>query len=160
MAKERYVNTKFWNDTYIINLDPIEKLLYLYFLTNPLANISGVYEISLRQVAFDTGIDKDMILKILERFEEDKKMFYKDGWLCIKNFLKHQKMTNPKIKKGVILALKEVSKDTLELFISYGYLMDSLSIADVYLSNNTNLNSNSNSNSNTPPRKRGNDKLL
>lgn len=153
MAKERYVNTKFWNDTYIVNLDPIEKLLYLYFLTNTLANISGVYEIPIRQVAFDTGIDKDTVLKILERFEKSKKMFYLNGWICIKNFLKHQKMSSPKIKRGVILALKEVPRDTLESFIAYGYFMDSLSIDYIYLSNYPNSNSNYNSNSNTPPKK-------
>ena len=56
------VNTKFWDDTYIVTLDPIEKLLYLYFLTNPLTNICGIYEIQLRRVAFDTGIDKEVVV--------------------------------------------------------------------------------------------------
>ena len=35
MAKQRYINTKFWRDSYIEDLDPIEKLLFLYLLSNP-----------------------------------------------------------------------------------------------------------------------------
>ena len=34
MAKTRIINTRFWIDDYTSNLDPIEKLLFLYFLTN------------------------------------------------------------------------------------------------------------------------------
>ena len=106
------VNTKFWDDNYVSNLDPIEKLLFLYFLTSPLTNISGVYEIPLRRIAFDTGIDKDMVLKILSRLQEDNKIYYLDGWIYIKNFEKHQQ-SNPNIEKGVERALKELPDEIL-----------------------------------------------
>ncbi len=94
-AKLRSVNTKFWDDPYIIDLDPIEKLLFLYFLTNPLTNLAGVYEISLKRIAFDTGIDKDMVLKIIDRFEVDGKMFFRDGFIILVNYQKNQKFTEP-----------------------------------------------------------------
>ncbi len=55
LAKQRIVNTKFWDDSYITRLTPTEKLLFLYLITNPLTNISGVYELPLKRVAFDTG---------------------------------------------------------------------------------------------------------
>lgn len=140
MAKERMVNTKFWDDTYIVNLDPIEKLLFLYFITNPLTNISGVYEIQLRRIAFDTGIDKDMVQKIIERFSRDNKIFYEEGWVGIKNFAKHQK-NNPKIKKGIEIGLNSAPKIILDrLSIDYQGLSHSNS--------NYNLNYNSNSNNN------------
>ncbi len=100
MAKQRYVNTRFWDDDFVIDLDPIEKLLFLYILTNPLTEIAGAYEITLKRMAFDTGIDKDMIQKILKRFEDAGKVVYKDGWLLVVNFTKHQS-TNPKIEKGI-----------------------------------------------------------
>ncbi len=101
MSKQRLINTKFWDDAYISNLDPIEKLLFLYLLSNPLTNILGIYEIELRRIAFDTGIDKDMILKIFERFEKDCKVVYVNGHIVIINFLKHQNIQNPKMKAGV-----------------------------------------------------------
>lgn len=107
MATSRVVNTHFWRDTYVIDLDPSEKLLFMYFLTNPNTNLSGIYEISLRQAAFDTGIDKDMIEKILRRFCEDGKMFYQNGWLVLRNFVKHQRL-NPSIKKGIMKSYAEL----------------------------------------------------
>ena len=33
MSKKRYVNTVFWDDAYITNLDPSEKLIFIYLLT-------------------------------------------------------------------------------------------------------------------------------
>jgi hypothetical protein len=67
MAKQRYINTKFWRDSYIEDLDPTEKLLFLYLLTNPDTNICGVYELPLKIIAADTGIDKEMVKKLLNR---------------------------------------------------------------------------------------------
>lgn len=107
MAKQRSFNTKFWDDEYIQNLDPTEKLLFIYFFTNPLTTMCGVYEISLKRGAFDTGIDKDMVEKVLKRFEEDRKIFYINGWLFIKNFLNHQ-ILNPSVMEGVENTLKEI----------------------------------------------------
>ena len=125
MAKERMINTKFWDDNYIVTLDPIEKLLYLYFLTNSLTNICGIYEIQLRRVAYDTGIDKDMVQKVLDRFSKDNKIHFIDGWLAIKNFTKHQK-DNPKVKKGIEIGLESVPKVILEkLKIDYDRLSHS-----------------------------------
>lgn len=100
MAKNRYIDTKFWVDTYIGNLDPSEKLVFIYLLTNHLTNICGIYEVSLKQIAFDTGYDKDMVDKILKRFERDGKMKYSNGWVAIKNWMKHQ-ATDGNVKKGI-----------------------------------------------------------
>ena len=138
-TKHRYVNTHFWDDSFIVNLDPIEKLLFLYFLTNPLASIAGAYEISIRRVAFDTGIDKDMILKILTRFETADKMIYKDGWILITNFIKNQAL-NPNIKKGIDESVSRCP-DWIKERLYKG--LESLSKPSKYL--NLNLNSNSNS---------------
>ena len=100
MAKKRYINTKFWDDNYVVELDPIEKLLFLYFLTNPLTDICGIYEAPIRRVAFDTGIDKDMLLKIIDRFSKDRKVYYINGWIYVKNFAKHQAV-NESVEKGI-----------------------------------------------------------
>lgn len=134
MAKERMINTKFWIDGYISNLDPIEKLLYLYLLTNPNSTIAGVYEVPVKSIAVDTGLDKEMVIKILARFENDDKVLYKNGWVAIKNFTKHQK-DNPKINRGIELIL-QASPDWV---IPYIYPTHRLS--------HSNSNSNTNTNS-------------
>lgn len=156
MAKQRYINTHFWDDNYIINLDPIEKLLFLYFLTNPLTNISGAYEMSIRRAAFDTGIDKEMILKILARFEKSDKMIYRDGWLLIVNFVKNQSL-NPKIVKGIQEAVKPCP-DWIKDRLSIAY--PSLSIGFDIFNSNSNRNGNSAPQPQTPPKKENQDEYL
>jgi len=113
MSKKRYVDTKFWDDNYIIEKDPVEKLLFLYLLTNTLTNIIGIYEISINRIAFDTGIDKDMVIKILERFEADDKIKYENGWIAIKKFISYQQ-DNPKIRAGISYELKKVPQSLID----------------------------------------------
>lgn len=117
MAKNRLINTKFWDDNYISELDPIEKLIYLYLLTNPLTTIAGVYEIKLRKIAFDTGIDKDMLSKILMRFEKDNKIIYKDDYIFVRNFIKYQTL-NPSIKKGIAEVINNLPNDIKNIVIN------------------------------------------
>lgn len=130
MAKQRYINTRFWDDTYIASLDPIEKLLFIYFLTNPLTEISGAYEIPLKRVALDTGIDRDMVQKILNRFADEDKIIYRDGWLFITNFIKHQ-TDSEKINAGIETLLKTAPEWIQDrVSISYAYRIDMLSHRD------------------------------
>lgn len=127
MTKERIINTRFWDDSYIGNLDPIEKLIFIYLLTNPNTNIAGIYEIQVRKIEFDTGVNKDMVIKIFERFEKDEKIYYKNNFVIIKNFIKFQHDT-PKIRRGIEIifnALPDEIKafyDTLS--IPYRYDID------------------------------------
>ena len=98
--KLRSVNTKFWDDTFVLELTVSEKLLFLYLLTNPLSNILGIYEISLKRISFDTGININTILKAFERFGNVNKVFYVDGYVILINFLKNQNL-NANMKIGV-----------------------------------------------------------
>lgn len=139
MAKNRYLDTHFWDDTYILNLDPTEKLIFIHALTNPKTSICGIYEIAIKQVAFDTGIDKDMISdKIYPRFEKDNKMIYLNGWIIIANFINYQKI-NPNVRKGIEDGLRKVPLNIMQGFLR-------LSKALNYLNLNSNINYNLNNN--------------
>ena len=145
MAKQRYINTRFWQDNYISNLDPSEKLLFLYCLTSPSTNISGAYEIPLKIIAADTGYDKDMILKIFARFEKDDKIIYKDGWLFIVNFIKHQSSKSSKVQIGITENLKDAPQ-WIKNRVSIPY-------TDPIIYSNSNSNSNSNQDQDTEKKK-------
>jgi len=97
----RSVDTHFWDDPYVADkLDPSEKLLFLYFLTNPLTNLLGIYEISLKRISVDTGFDRDMVLKIIRRFSEDGKIYYYENYIILPNRSKHQNL-NSNMEKNV-----------------------------------------------------------
>jgi len=111
--KNRMINTKFWSDGWIINLDPLERYLFLYLLTNEHTNICGIYELPLKVIARESGIDEDMIEKMLNKLSD--KILYSKGWVCVKNFLKHQKSSGS-VKWGIENGLKLVPPEILAKF--------------------------------------------
>lgn len=152
MAKSRYINTKFWSDNFIREqLNPLDRYLFLYFLTNEKTNIAGVYELPLGTIAFETGIDKeDLTRSMLPRLEP--KVIYIDGWVIIPNFVKHQSTTSKTVQKGIEVEMEKVPKEIIEKLVKR-YGMDRVSIwypyLIIYLNSNFNSNSNSNSNFNS-----------
>lgn len=153
MAKNRYVNTHFWDDRYIRKLSPMDKLLFLYLITNPLANLAGIYEITLDRMAFDTGLKTDRVEKALKGFERDGKafLFSECDFVVVKNTIKNQKL-NDNMKKGieslipswpqpVISFLERQIDKPLKAFESLWNALNNIN-------SNLNLNLNSNLNSN------------
>lgn len=101
MAKNRVINTKFWTDPYVQGLEPEEKLLYLYLISNSHTEICGVYEITLTTISFESGLSVQVVKKCLGKFEADRKIYHLKGlYIYIKNFSKHQQK-NPSIDEGV-----------------------------------------------------------
>jgi hypothetical protein len=110
MAKQRIINTRFWSDTYVVNLDPLEKYLFLYFLTNEHTNICGIYELSTKTMANETGLEEKTVQKMIKRLKG--KVYYVNGWVYIRNFSKHQR-ENESIKIGVSRAMSLVPPEVL-----------------------------------------------
>ncbi len=71
MAIYRTVSMSFWMDNKVIDdFTPEDRYFYLYLFTNPHTNLCGCYEISLKQIANETGYGKDTIENLIERFEK------------------------------------------------------------------------------------------
>ena len=104
MAKNRIVNTKFWDDSYVVSLTQFEKLVFLYLLTCPLTNISGVYELPIKRAAFDIGVTEAEVLQAIRKLHGDGKVLYQDGWIAIVNWIKHQSL-NPKVRQGILIEI-------------------------------------------------------
>lgn len=116
MSKQRIVNTKFWSDSYILELDSTEKYFFLYLLTNPYCKLSGIFELSKKVISFETGLKITEINSAIKKLQKDKKIQYIDDWIVIHNFVKHQAM-NPNMAKSVeqeLLALPDNISEKLE----------------------------------------------
>jgi hypothetical protein len=96
-------------------LNPLDRYLFLYFITNERTNLSGVYEVPLRTISNETGIEKEEIVRMMERLRG--KVEYKDGWVCLVNFTKHQNMKNGSIVKGIENKLNELP-ESIKLWVS------------------------------------------
>jgi len=125
MATQRYISTSFWDDKWVQSLDPAEKLLYLYLMTNPLTNIAGVYKLTKRRMIFDTGFNGDTVETILGRFEKDGKAYLHGEYVIIPKWPKHQKWEKrTKIRDGIISELQEMNSDILSFLERIGYEFD------------------------------------
>jgi hypothetical protein len=113
MSKLRSVSTSFWSDPFVEDLTPTEKLLFLYLITNERTNMLGIYEASISKMSFETGIDKKTIKKALEGFERVGKVKYRDNFVLLINYMKHQKY-NLNMKKSAIKVYNELPKDLID----------------------------------------------
>lgn len=58
----------FWTDPKVTDsFSPEDKYFYLYLMTNPHTNLCGCYEISERQIEYETGYAKKVIDKLIQR---------------------------------------------------------------------------------------------
>lgn len=116
MAKERIVNVRFWRDNYIVSLRPDARLLFLWAITNPATELCGAYETPLPAIEAETGIKRKRIVEIFDQFEADGRMLYRNGWVIVKNFAKHQHGTSTNIKAAIARTLNDCPdwvKDTV-----------------------------------------------
>lgn len=137
MAKQRYINTKFWSDSFVSELNSLDRYLFLYFLTNEHTNISGIYEVPLKTIAFETGIEIEMLQKMIKRLES--KIKYIDGWVCIKNFQKHQSTESEKVKRGIEIEMEKIPLN-IRKKIPYRYPIDTPRRPIIYSNSNSNSN--------------------
>ena len=83
MAVQRYISSSFWSDDWVDNLTAEEKLVYLYLLTNTAFKDSGIYKISLDDIAKEIKMNKKEIIDILLLFEREKKVFTYENFIII-----------------------------------------------------------------------------
>jgi hypothetical protein len=121
-TKHCYFSTSFWDDEWVCSLKPLEKMLYVYLLTNPLINIAGVYKITERRILFDTGLSKKQVQEFMKKYQEDHKAFRMGEYIVIPSAPKHQQWeTSDKIYKGIVNLLEEIGPDNLRLLVRMDY---------------------------------------
>lgn len=114
--KNRLIETKFWKDSYIVELSTEERLLYLYLLTNERVNIIHCYEITEREVLFDTGIDRGIYTHCKERFQKDGKFTFYKEYIYINNAGKYETYTGDLNEKAKLKLQKQMPKNVFEWY--------------------------------------------
>lgn len=75
-GKYRSVRDIFWTDIFVLDLTPDEKLFYLWLFTNQHLDTCGCYQVNIKTMAYETGLDP---LPLLQRFTELKRILYNDA---------------------------------------------------------------------------------
>ena len=92
MGIKRIIDTGFWTDGKVDEFTPEDKYFMLYLLTNPFTTQLGIYEISVKQVAFQLGYSTESVMALLDRFDNKFGIIIYSkttNEIAIKNFLRH-----------------------------------------------------------------------
>lgn len=141
--KTRLIHTKIWQDEWFYKLKEIEKLLFIYLITNDRIGFTGAYECPDRLICFDVGITLEQLEKCKERFFE--RVIFKNGWIIVLNSDKYNIFKglrlDPAVKKEKELLPEWVIK-LLESGEPIGYQCSIDTSITYPINNNTNNISN------------------
>ena len=145
MGVKRIVDTAFWTDSKVDDFSPEDKYFMLYLLTNPFTRQLGIYEISVKQAAFQMGYSIDAFNVLLDRFENKYHIILyskETGEIAIKNFLRHSIMKGGKpVEDCIKQDMEKVkNKDLIRFVFSGLYGREGLNvtvkkIVDEYMEN-------------------------
>ncbi|MDT2829739.1 DnaD domain protein [Vagococcus carniphilus] len=99
MAIYRQLHTTFWKDDFIGECSQIEKLFYLYLISNDKTTQSGAYEFSYRYAQFELGISREEVDRLLDFFVSKGKIRFnkQHNEVLLVNWLKYNSARSPKV---------------------------------------------------------------
>ena len=125
MAIYRNVSMSFWTDSKVADdFTAEDRYFYLYLFTNPHTNLCGCYEISMKQMAWETGLTvpkiKSLIKRMSEvhnviRYNEDTKEVLILKWHKY-NWTKSEKFRTPLWNEIIQVKCKEFAEYLTEIF--------------------------------------------
>lgn len=130
MAIYRNVSMSFWTDSKIADDFTVEdRYFYLYLFTNPHTNLCGCYEISTKQISWETGLSVAKVKNLIKRMCETHNVIRyceETKELLILNWHKYNWTSSEKFRKPLS---KEILNVKSTLFRDY--------LTDVFNGNDT-----------------------
>ena len=115
MAIYRTISLTFWTDPKIADdFTPEDRYFYLYLFTNPHTNLAGCYEISIKQIANETGYAKDTIERLIERFQNVHQVIAYSKItkeLLLINWFKYNWTKSEKFRKPLLYEIQSVKDE-------------------------------------------------
>lgn len=100
-AEFRQIHVAIWRDEWFLDLEPQEKLLFIYLFSNGSSNLAGIYRLSIKHLELETGLKPAEYATIIRKFENDGKVIYLDGYIWIKNLRKYNESRSPSTKLAI-----------------------------------------------------------
>lgn len=107
MANYRYIKAAVWDDEWVANLSDAAFRLFMYCITNESTRLSGYYQKPMKQIAAAIGKDVKQVEALFSQLKG--KIEYIEGWVCIRNYARHQNAANsPKAQALIEKDMAEV----------------------------------------------------
>ena len=126
MGRISSINTGFWTSPQVVdNFTPEDRYVYLYCITNPRTNLCGCYEVSIKTIAFETGLERYEAADILDRLQRRHGVICYDAdtrELFIVNWLRNQWNSSPKWAENAQRSIRRIKSRWLRLMVRAQFL--------------------------------------
>lgn len=132
----RLIDCQTWNDPWFEGLDPNGKLFFLYLIANPRSTSCGAFEITIRKMAFETGLTEEQVDGYLTAMAPRVMWWPEHQVVWLRNFYRRQGNQNDKtrinarklvaalpiaVQREIAKAYPELVPDADTLSIPYPY---------------------------------------
>lgn len=125
MAVYRNISMDFWTDSKVVDdFTPEDRYFHIYVLTNPHTNLCGCYEVSLKQIANETGYNTDTVWRLIDRFQNVHKTleYCKDTKeILVLNWFKYNWTASPKLDKPLLKDIESIKNDRFRNYVGELY---------------------------------------
>jgi hypothetical protein len=105
----RQIHVELWDDPWVIELPSDLKLLFIYLFSNSRTNAIGLYEISERVIAFETGLPVQAIADGLRHFMDAGKVYCRNSWIWVPKLLTRNtnNIRSPQVQAMIAKQIRE-----------------------------------------------------
>ena len=128
----RVINTAIHQDEWVRSLTLKQRNIWFYLLTAPESNLSGIYQIDLRYMELNTGINLEEIGEIFKKFSKDNRMEYRYGYVILINFLSHQQLNTNQIKRVYKIITEQIPAEVREYIRQLNHFNMTINDLDKY----------------------------
>lgn len=135
MANYRNISMAFWTDSKVVEeFTPEDRYIYLYCMTNPHTNLCGCYEVSPKQIAYETGYNIDTVERLLKRLDAAHNVIrYNTSTkeLLVLNWCRYNWSCSEKLDKPLLREIRAVKCDRFREYLA-GHYNDRESVVEPY----------------------------
>lgn len=115
----RQIQTRFWDDELVVELDLFSQHLFLYLLTCRYINLCGIFQLSPLKICFESKLSQEEFKIGKGVLEEAQKAFFYNGWVFVVNAFKNNRYwKSPKNIKPHECEFERIPKEVLDYFNS------------------------------------------
>jgi hypothetical protein len=141
MAIYRNVSMDFWTDSKVVDdFTPEDKYFYIYILTNPHTNLCGCYEVSVKQIANETGYNADTVLRLLDRFQNVHSVLEyckETKEVLVRKWSNYNWTASPKLDKPLLKDIESIKAPEFREYVGTLYNKRNPQIPYIYTSDTT-----------------------
>lgn len=118
MAEFRTVHSKMYHDKWYCE-QPIDgKLLFVYLFTNASASVAGIYQLPVKFIAFETGIEPERVAVLLNDFQQAGKIEWEEPVIWVKKMRDYQATKSPQVATRIAKDFDEIPFSPIK--VKYG----------------------------------------